>query len=96
MSETNMANGKKEEKKIEFKYNLSVYWSFLSKYKLAMFFLLLVVLFVEARNYDVGRSVNVSYAVPPNPVIVPYNQTQDKYIKQAGIKEQPDLRQEYN
>lgn len=36
--------------------------------------------FVQERNYDVGRNVNWSYAVSPNPVIVPYNQTQDKYI----------------
>ncbi|MFZ5800818.1 MAG: hypothetical protein ACOY3D_05540 [Candidatus Omnitrophota bacterium] len=40
--------------------------------------------FVEYRNYDVGRSVNLSYAVPPDPVIVPYNQTQDKYIIDWG------------
>ena len=41
-------------------------------------------LFVEERNYDVGRNVNWSYAVPPNPVIVPYNQTQDKYMIDRG------------
>ncbi|HOW36575.1 MAG TPA: hypothetical protein PL155_09230 [Candidatus Omnitrophota bacterium] len=40
--------------------------------------------FVQERDYDVGRKVNVSYAVSPNPVIVPYNQTQDKYLIDWG------------
>lgn len=40
--------------------------------------------FVEERNYDVGRRVNFNYSVPPHPIIVPYNQTQDKYFIDWG------------
>lgn len=38
---------RKNDRKIDFKYNLSVYWSFLSKYKLILFSILLVVLINE-------------------------------------------------
>lgn len=40
--------------------------------------------FAQERNYDVGRNVNWSYAIPTNPVIVPYNQAQDKYMIDRG------------
>ena len=40
--------------------------------------------FVQERDYDVGRKVNLSYAVSPHPVIVPHNQTQDKYLIDWG------------
>ena len=40
--------------------------------------------FIQERDYDVGRNVNLSGAIPPNPVVVPYNQTQDKYLIDWG------------
>tara|TARA_Y100000310_G_scaffold340741_1_gene437567 strand:- start:308 stop:2104 length:1797 start_codon:yes stop_codon:yes gene_type:complete len=43
-----MEQQKNNEWKIEWKYNLSVYWSFLGKYKLLLLSLLILVLIVEA------------------------------------------------
>lgn len=41
---------KKAKEKINFKYNLSVYYGFLKKYKRQMLFVFLLVLFIESRN----------------------------------------------
>ncbi|MBM3234521.1 ABC transporter ATP-binding protein [Candidatus Pacearchaeota archaeon] len=49
MSNENMKN-KKREKKIEFKYNLSVYWSFLRKYIWIVIFIMFVSLVIESRH----------------------------------------------
>jgi ATP-binding cassette subfamily B protein len=45
-----MANNKKPETKINFKYNLSVYFGFLKKYYLLLTLILLIVLILESRN----------------------------------------------
>lgn len=37
--------------------------------------------FIRYRDYDVGRSVDLSYATPSK--ILPYNETQDKYLFEA-------------
>ena len=42
-----MKQKKNDKWKIEWKYNLSVYWSFLRKYKLLLFSLLFLVLILE-------------------------------------------------
>lgn len=41
---------KKNKRKIDFKYNLSVYWGFLKKYKLLMFGLLFMILIHESKQ----------------------------------------------
>jgi len=54
--------------------------------KILYFFILVLILcgcasrsyFVRYRNYDVGRSVDLSYDTPSK--IIPYNEEQDKYI----------------
>ena len=45
-----MANNKKEKYKIDFKYNLSVFWSFLKKYNLIWITLLFLVLLIEGKQ----------------------------------------------
>ena len=49
----NKENKKRERKKIDFKYNLSVYFSFLKKYKGTFIAILILILFVEGlRVFD--------------------------------------------